>query len=65
MISTTNRPLNAPPNRLSGESQPNTLGGIGLRTPASPLRRTWPPAIALAGAIGAAVALVVLLWQPA
>jgi len=62
---TSNRPLNVPPNRLAGESLPNTLGGIVLPSTANPLRRTWGATVLLAGAVLAVLAFVLLIWRPA
>ena len=61
MISTTNQPLNVPPNRLSGESQPNTLGGTGLPTTRSPLRRSFGLSLAVTGLVVVVLAIVLLM----
>ena len=61
MISTTNQPLNAPPNRLSGESQPNTLGGTGLPMTRKPLRRLFGLSLAVTGIAVVVLAFVLLM----
>ena len=64
MTSIPNRRLTVPPNRLAGESRPNTLGGVGLPATVSPLARPWGATIVLTGAVLGALALVLLLWRP-
>ena len=64
MTSTANRPLNVPPNRLAGESAPNTLGGIGLPRAGIGTRRPWAPTLVLTGSVLAVLAFVLLMWRP-
>ena len=65
MNSPANRSRTVPPNRLAGESRPNTLGGIGLPGAVSPLARPWGATVVLTGVVLGALALVLLLWRPA
>ena len=61
MTYVANQALNAPPNRLAGESKPNTLRGVGQPTAVSPFRAPWRLVVAITGVLLVALTFVLLV----
>jgi hypothetical protein len=55
-----NQALNAPPNRLAGESMPNTLNGVGAPGAVSSMPSRWHLVAAVVGVGLAALAIALL-----
>jgi hypothetical protein len=58
-----NQALDAPPNRLAGESMPNILGGVGMPGAARPFSGRSRLFAAVTVMVVAGFALVLLWWR--